>query len=197
MRLINPAVLCPISSGRMIYSNLFLLQCLMDHTDILGLSKLADASTSSWPALHFHTQMPMDHSDFLCTSMQADVAYIRIAGSGLSMALSPTEQYPVFLQRSAITGWPVPYFHPQQPPDHSDIWGSSTDMSSSSCIAAMAWCLVVKCRGSLLQQRLCHLFQPCSEVDQDSTVWASQYRGTLRPMQENECQEQSVNSEPN
>ena len=72
-----------------------------------------------------------------------------------------------------------------------------TAMSSYSCIAVMAWCLVVTCRGSLLQQRLCHLLQPCSEVDQDSAVWACPYRGTPRPVQENECQEQSVNSEPN
>ncbi len=48
-------------------------------------------------------------------------------------------------------------------------------MSSYSCIAVMSWCLDVTCRGASLQQRLCHLLQPCLEVNQGSAVWTSTY----------------------
>ncbi len=58
--------------------------------------------------------------------------------------LPSTEQDSVFLQRSATTCWRFP----------SSGWTASMDTFSYSFTTMMTWCMV--------QQRLCHLLQPCS-----------------------------------
>ncbi len=75
----KPVVQCPMSSGQMVHSNYcscvihFACQCWLTHP--LQAGRFLPPICSCL----------LDHSDILCMSMQADVSFHHIAGSGLPL----------------------------------------------------------------------------------------------------------------